>query len=109
MEAIRDSAVYANEEEGGQLPELYYLVFWKGYPESENTWELASAVMHLRKMIRTFHKDHPEKSTATSPPIDSAPPMAKPSANPLVETAKRKRDRPPKNQQSEPRNFGRAE
>ncbi len=68
MEAIRDSAVYANEEEGGQLPELYYLVFWKGYPESENTWELASAVMHLRKMIRTFHKDHPKKSTATSPP-----------------------------------------
>ena len=77
MEAIRDSAVYAQEADG-HLPGLYYLVAWKGYPEEENTWEPSSTVMHLRKMVITFHKDHPKKPTATSTPLDSAPPMAKP-------------------------------
>ena len=38
VEAIWDSAVYAKESESGQLPGLYYLVSWKGYPEEENTW-----------------------------------------------------------------------
>ena len=60
VEAIIDSAVYAKEAEV-YLPGLYYLVSWKSYLEEKNTWELSSAVMHLRKMISTFHKDHPEK------------------------------------------------
>ena len=54
------------------------MVAWKGYSEEESTWEPSSAVIHLRKMIRTFYKDHPEKPTATSAPLDSVPPMAKP-------------------------------
>ena len=37
MEAIWDSAVYTKKSKSGHLPELYYLVFWKGYPEEENT------------------------------------------------------------------------
>ena len=41
---IWDSVVYAMELEAGHLPGLYYLVNWKGYPEEESTWELASAV-----------------------------------------------------------------
>ena len=36
MEAIRDSAVYGRES-AGHLPGLYYLVFWKSYPEEKNT------------------------------------------------------------------------
>ena len=93
VEAIMDSAVYAKEAEG-HLPGLYYLISWKGYPEEENTWEPSSAVMHLRKMISAFHKDHPEKPTATSPPTDSAPPMAKPSVKPPVKpSTKRKQGR----------------
>ena len=77
VEALRDSAVYAKEANGHFLG-LYYLVAWKGYPEEENTWEPSSAVMQLRKIVSTFHKDHPEKSTAISVSLDSAPPMANP-------------------------------
>ena len=36
LEAIRDSAVYAKKSESGQLPDLYYLISWKGFPEKEN-------------------------------------------------------------------------
>ena len=76
MEAIRNSVVYAKEADE-HLPGLYYLVAWKGYPEEKNTLEPFLAVMHLRKMVSTFHKDHPEKPTAISALLDSAPPMAR--------------------------------
>ena len=90
VEAIIDSAVYAKEAER-HLPGLYYLVSWKGYLEEKSTWEPFSTVMHLRKMISTFHKDHLEKPTATSPPLNSALPKAKPSVKPSVKpSAKRK-------------------
>ncbi len=101
VEAIREGAVYARESEG-QLPGLYYLVSWKGYPEEENTWEPASAIQHLRRLVSTFHKEHPEKPTATSPTTDSAPPRAgtivKPTAKPFPElsAAKQKQGRPVK-------------
>ena len=78
VDAIRDSAVYAKETHR-HLPGLYYyLLTWKGYLEEENTWELSSAVLHLRKIVSTLHKDHLEKSTITSTPLDSTLPMAKP-------------------------------
>ena len=94
VEAIIDSAIYAKEAERHLLG-LYYLVSWKGYPEEESTWKPSFAVMHLRKMISTFHKDHPEKSTATSPLLDSTPPMAKPSIKPPVKpSTKQKQGRP---------------
>ena len=94
VEAIKDSAVYAKETEGYLLG-LYYLVSWKGYPEEESTWELSPTVMYLWKMISAFHKDHLEKPTATSPPLDFAPPMAKPSVKPPVKpSAKQKRSHP---------------
>ena len=90
VEAIQNSAVYAKEVDG-HLPELYYLVEWKGYPEEESIWKPFSAVMHLRKIVSTFHNDYPEKPTATSAPLDSAPPMAKPT---IQLPAKRKRRQP---------------
>ena len=89
MEAIQDSTVYAKKADG-HLPELYYLVAWKGYPVEENTWEASLAVMHLRKMVSIFHKDYPEKPTATLAPLDSALLMAMP----IIQLpAKRKRGR----------------
>ena len=71
VEAIWDNAIYANNGKG-YLPGLYYLVAWKKYPEKKNTWELSSAVQHLKKLINFFHKKHPEKRTATFSPIDFA-------------------------------------
>ena len=91
VEAIQDSAIYASKSESGQLPGLYYLIAWKGYPEEKNTWESSSAVQHPKKLINSFHKDHPEKLTATSPPIDSASPMARPTVRPT--RLKQKQDR----------------
>ena len=50
--------------------------------------------MYLQKMISTFHKDHPEKPTATSLSLDSTPPMAKSSVKPPVKPfMKQKRNR----------------
>ena len=91
VEGILDSAVYAKESEAGLLQGLYYLVSWKGYPEDESTWEPAAAIKHLRKIVKAYHEGNPTKPTATSPPIDTAPPMAKPTVKPK---SKRKRGRP---------------
>ena len=90
VESICNSAVYARESEAGYLPGLYYLVSWKGYPEDESTWEPALVVQYLQKLVSTFYKNHPNKPTATFPPIDLAPPIAKHTASPNV-NGKRKR------------------
>ncbi len=70
VKAIIDSAVYGKEA-NNQILGLYYLVLWKSYLEEKNTWEPSLAVIHLRKLISTFHKEHPKKPTAISPPLDS--------------------------------------
>ncbi len=96
VEAISNSAIYARKSDGHLLG-LYYLVSWKGYLEEENTWAPASVVIHLCKLISNFYYDYPEKPTATSPPIDSAPPMARPKVKPRAETSsKQKQGRPAK-------------
>ena len=97
IETIWDSAVYTMELESGHLPSLYDLVAWKRYSEQENTWEPFSAVQQLRKLIRSFHKDHPKKPTATFLFINSALPMAKPIVKPTAKfTTKQKRGQPAK-------------
>ncbi len=85
IKAICDSMVYARESEGHLLG-LYYLVSWKGYTKEKNTWEPVSAVIYLRKLISNFHHDHPEKPTATFPPINSASLMARSTVKPRAET-----------------------
>ncbi len=94
VKAIIDSAVYGQQANSNQMPSLYYLVLWKGYPEEENTWEPSLAVIHLRKLISIFHKEYSEKPTVISPSLDSAPPMAKPTVP--KQEPKQKRGRPSK-------------
>ena len=74
MEAIQDNTVYAKEADR-YLPRLYYLVAWKDYPKEH--LKTFSIVMHLRKIVSTFHKDYLEKPKAILAPLDFAPPMAK--------------------------------
>ena len=78
VDSIWDSAVYAKESATGQLPRLYYLVLWKGYPEEKNTWEPVLVIQHLRKLVTAYHKDNPEKPLATSASVNTAPSMARP-------------------------------
>ena len=54
-----------------------------------------SAVQHLKKLISSFYKDHPEKPTATFLLIYFAPPMARPTVKPTgTATTKRKQGWP---------------
>ena len=78
VEAIWDSAVYGRESKSGHLLEFYYLISWKSYPKEENTWELASTVQHLRKLISSFHKKQFDKPITMFPTINTAAPMARP-------------------------------
>ena len=91
IEAIWDSAVYVSKLWSGQLPGLYYLVTCKEYPKEKNTWEPLSAVHQLKTLINSFYKNQPEKSAATSSPINSVPPMARSTVKPT--SLKRKRGR----------------
>ena len=94
VEVIWDSAVYAKEVDE-YLLRLYYMLEWKRHPKEKNNWKPVSAVMHLRKLVNTFHKDHLKKPTTTSTVLDLAPPMARPIVKP-TKLLKQKRGRPAK-------------
>ena len=76
VNGIWDSAIYAKKS-ASQLLGLYYLMLWKGYPAEENTWEPALVIQHLWRLVTAYHKDNLKKLTATSAPIDTAPPIAR--------------------------------
>src|SRR6267154_3633732 len=44
----------------GQRRRLQYLIKWKGYPHSDNTWEPVEH-MHAEALIKTYHRKHPLK------------------------------------------------
>lgn len=56
--AIWDSTVYEKESKG-HLPGLYYFISWKSYPEEKNIKEPTLAILHLRKLISKFYREHP--------------------------------------------------
>ena len=43
----------------GRWKTLQYLIKWKGYPESDNSWEPADAVKNAREEISDFHRKYP--------------------------------------------------
>jgi hypothetical protein len=43
---------------------IQYLVKWKGYPDSENTWIPASGIKHAMDLVHEFHRHHPRSQTS---------------------------------------------
>jgi len=54
---------------------LQYLIKWKGYPESDNTWEPVDNVQ-APLLIRKYHETHPleDKRPAKRARVASSPP-----------------------------------
>ena len=77
VEGICKSAVYARELKASYLLGLYYLISCKDYSKDENTQESTLIVQHLLKLVSTFQKNYSNKLIATFLPINLAPPMAK--------------------------------
>lgn len=51
VEAILDSRVYRRQ--------FQYLVKWKGYSDSERSWEPIANVTNADKLVASFHRAHP--------------------------------------------------
>ena len=80
VDNIWNNAAYAKESATEQLPELYYLVLWKDYLKEKNTWEPTLAIQHLWRLVTAYHKHNPEKLTAISALVNTAQPIARPTA-----------------------------
>jgi len=50
-----------NHRYSGRNRTLQYLIHWKGYPDSDDTWELA-ADTHTPDLVRAYHKGTPLES-----------------------------------------------
>ena len=50
-----------NHRRHGRARQLQYLIKWKGYPESDNTWEPADQV-HAPELIKLYHRHSPLNS-----------------------------------------------
>lgn len=83
VETIKDSAVYVKAVKS-QLLKVYYLVSWIDYLKDKSIWEPASAVLHLWKMVSSFHKGRLKKPIVVSLFLDSVFPMAKLMAKPTI-------------------------
>ena len=47
-----------NHRRHGRRRQLQYLIKWKGYPSSDNTWEAAQDV-HADDLVKKYHRRHP--------------------------------------------------
>jgi hypothetical protein len=43
---------------------IQYLVKWKGYPDSENSWIPSSGMKHAQNLVQEFHSRHPRPQTS---------------------------------------------
>ena len=50
-----------NHQRHGRVRRLQYLIKWKGYPESDNTWEPADQI-HASDLIKLYHRHSPLES-----------------------------------------------
>ncbi len=61
----------------GQLKQLQYLIKWKGYPESDNTWEPADQV-HAPQLIKLYQFTARHQSAIKTGCVKSYQPTAIP-------------------------------
>ena len=55
-------AVISSRIDGrGKKRSMRYLVKWKGYPESENSWEPEANLEHVAEAIEDYFKAHPRR------------------------------------------------
>ena len=47
-----------NHRYHGRKHNLQYLIHWKGYPDADNSWELAGQV-HAPRLITAYHRRNP--------------------------------------------------
>ena len=83
MREIQNRAIY-------QVSTIW---FYRREIRRKYTWESASVVQDLRKLIRLFYKDHLDTPTATFPAINTTSLMARPT---VKLPAKQKRGQPAK-------------
>ena len=57
VEAVLDSRWH---KVGRGLQDLQYLVKWKGYNDSHNSWEPLVNLKEAKRSITAFHKKHPD-------------------------------------------------
>ena len=57
VEAVIDSKVVGR----GAKRSMMYLVKWKGYPDSENSWEPEANLERAQEEVELFHKARPRK------------------------------------------------
>ena len=50
-----------NHRHYGRGRQLQYLIKWKGYPSSDNTWEPQENV-HAENLVKEYHRCHPLES-----------------------------------------------
>jgi Chromo (CHRromatin Organisation MOdifier) domain len=43
---------------------IQYLVKWKGYPDSENSWIPSSGMKHAQNLVQEFHSHHLHPQTS---------------------------------------------
>ena len=60
VEEVLDSRPSANRKG------VQYLIHWKGYPHSENSWVPASGMKHAMELVHSFHHKYPHKPRPTN-------------------------------------------
>ena len=62
--------IFAEEATDGRPPRFYYLIHWKIKTHAEDTWERVEGICYLRRLLKKYHAENPDKPAATSPPLD---------------------------------------